>query len=159
MQSAIIVAGGRDSENKELASCEQFNVQLNQWSSIASLNKPRRDAAAAAHSHSVFVFGGYNPDVGLLDEIEEYNTAADKWTVLQARLTVARYQLAAAYLDDSIYMFGGYNDNKLVEASSATECFNVQTKQIKTSSSLLTQSYLSVATSVTLTAEQVCFTV
>ncbi len=80
MQSVIIVAGGLDSDNRNLASCEQFNLQLNQWSSIASLNKARSSAAAAAHSHSVFVFGSYGPDtaVEVLDDIEEYNTATNK---------------------------------------------------------------------------------
>jgi len=156
LQSAIIVAGGRDSQNNDLASCEQFNVQLNQWSSIASLNKPRSNAAAAAHSHSVFVFGGFSNVDGNLDEIEEYNTAANKWTVLQARLSVARESLAAAYLDDSIYIFGGLNENKVEEASSATECYDIKKKECKSTEAVHTQMYLAVATSVVLTRKQVC---
>ncbi len=91
-----------------------------------------------------------------MDEIEQYNTAANKWTVLQARLSVARYYLAAAYLDDSIYIFGGENDNKLEEASSATECFDVNENKFKSSPPLHTQMYDAVATSVVLTTKQVC---
>jgi N-acetylneuraminic acid mutarotase len=90
-----------------------------------------------------------------LDEIEEYNSVANKWTVLQARLSVARQWLAAAYLDDSIYIFGGANDNKVEEASSATECYDMKKKKCKSTEALQTQMYLAVATSVVSTSKQV----
>lgn len=148
MQGSIVVVGGLDSDNKDLKSCEQFNVQLSQWSSIASLNKPRYNAAAAAHSHSVFVFGGFIFNEGYLDEIEQYDTAADKWTVLQARLSVARERIAAACLDDNVYLFGGLNENKLIEASSTTECFSVKNNRIETTDPLHKPTYNAVAVGV-----------
>ena len=155
MQTSIIVAGGLDSENKYLASCEKFNVQLNQWSKIASLNKPRQYAAAAAHSDSVFVFGGFNNVDGYLDEIEQYDTAADKWTVLQARLSIARELIAAACLDDNVYLFGGLNDKKLVEAGSTAECFSVKDKNIKKTEPVHKPAWGSVATSLVWTKNKV----
>jgi hypothetical protein len=130
-------------------------VQLNQWSSIASLNKPRSRAAAAAHSDSVFVFGGISDVDGYLVEIEQYDTAADKWTVLQARLSVARQLIAAACLDDNVYLFGGQNENKLIEAGSTAECFSVKEKKIKTTEPVHKPAYGSVAASLVWTKNKV----
>ena len=158
MQSFIVVAGGKVSDNEHLASCEQFNVELDQWTSIAALNKPRASAAAAANSNLVFVFGGFNNRKRYLDEIEEYNRAANKWTILKARLTVARELIAAACLDDKIYLFGGYNYGNVEEANQATECFQVTMKTLKKCIPLVTPTYGSVATSLVITDQKVRIT-
>jgi len=155
MQTSIIAAGGYKFENKYLASCEKFDVQLNQWSEIASLNKPRYYAAAAAHSDSVFVFGGVNDVVAYLDEIEQYDTAADKWTVLQARLSVARQLIAAACLDDNVYLFGGQSDYRVIEAGSTAESFGVEEKRLNTSTPVHKPAYSSVAASLVVTNSKV----
>lgn len=152
--NCIIVAGGSDDKNC-VADCEKFDVERDEWQKIAALNKARKYAAAAAHADSVFVFGGQSDK--FLDDVEQYNTATNKWTVLSARLKVARSFLAAACLDDCIHVLGGFNLLKLAEASSAVEHFDLRTKQftkVSRESKLHTPSYAMAATSVT--AEHVC---
>ncbi len=128
-------------------------MDVNQWSLIASLNIPRRNAAAAAHVNSVFVFGGCNNKY--LDSVEQYDVLTDSWTVLQAKLTVARSELAAAYLDNCIYLFGGSNEENWDKAGRASECFDLTQLQFTVLQPLQAQLYGMAAASVVVTAEQV----
>lgn len=106
--------------------CEKFDVELEKWSCIAPLKRARQHAAAAAHSNSVFVFGGdSNNRNDYLDDVEQYDIGADTWTILEARLAIARSKLAATYLDGRIYLFGGFN-NSQIDASFCSECFDVK---------------------------------
>ncbi len=115
-------------------------------------------AAAAVHLDSVYVFGGRN-DENILNSVEQYNFIADSWTVLPAKLTVARDQLAAAYLDESIYLFGGLNNNYEKEAGTACECFNLKKLQLTVLQPLQEQLYSMAAASVVVTAKQVIYCV
>lgn len=134
--------------------CEKFDVQLNQWSPIASLNIPRREAAGAAHLNSVFVFGG-NSGRKFLDSVEMYDVLTDKWTLLEAQLSVARDHLAAACVDNCVYLFGGKNPVKINETSKITECFDFTTLQFTQVPSLHIRLHSLAAASVVLTEHQV----
>ena len=76
-------------------------------------------ASAATLNDKVYVFGGSNGQN--LDSIEEYDFAADKWTLLLVRLSKPRWQLAAATVHDRIYVCGGVPSSSVVESFDASE--------------------------------------
>ena len=86
MASSSLVATSGSIES----TCEFFDCALNKWTTVAPLNTAREFASAATHADTVYVFGGRDSSSRYLDDVEQYDYAANKWTVLQARLTVAR---------------------------------------------------------------------
>jgi N-acetylneuraminic acid mutarotase len=116
VQSAVIVAGGFTKDKNVSKSCEKFKLSANKWSSVASLNKPRRYAAAATVDDVVFVFGGRDAR----DDVEQYDAAADTWTLLTYTMPVGRQSLAVACVNSSVYLLGGYNYN--LEQIESTDC-------------------------------------
>ena len=90
--------------------------------------------AAAAHAHTVYVFGGRDKhsvqsDFSCVAEVEQYNWHANKWTVLQAPLALPRFELAAACVNGRIYVLGGRidKDRKVLDV---VECLDTQTGQV-----------------------------
>ena len=122
----MIVAGGDERGD----ACEKLDVNLGQWSTIASLNNPRNGAAGAAHLNSVFVFGG-NHEYKIVNSIEQYDLIANMWTILQVQQPVALHrQMSAACLDSCIYLFKHFFDEYNPEKWNV-ECFDLTTLQFK----------------------------
>ena len=80
----------------------------------------------------VYVFGGDDGD-GNLDSVEQYDRAANKWTVLQARMFVPRVHLSAACANGRIFVFGGYSKNG---CESSVECYDPSKKRFSNVSPL-----------------------
>lgn len=89
-----------------LSSCE-FYAPSAKSTLIASLNTPRAEAAAATDGQHVYVFGGLTTDGKDLDSAEQYDATGDKWTMVQATMSVARRELAAVCSSGRIYLIGG----------------------------------------------------
>ena len=106
-----MASSGADKDNNVLSSCELYDTAVCQWSPIAPLNIARQKHAAATHNYTVYVFGGWGQN-GPRAEIEQYDADANKWTLLNARLGVARYELAAACVHSRIYILGGRIDKR-----------------------------------------------
>ena len=105
------------------STCEFFDCVRNKWTTVAPLNTQRKHARAAAFADTVFIFGGSNsrnPNRHLGD-VEQYDHATNKWTVLGDRLSTARYNFAAACVDGRIYIVGGETKNTFL---SSVECFD-----------------------------------
>lgn len=55
----VFVLGGLNYTHKLLRYCEKYDVESNQWESIAPMVEPRKNAAACAlTSDTIYVFGG-----------------------------------------------------------------------------------------------------
>ena len=119
-QSTILAAGGYDGSNY-LETCELFNGATQKWKYVASLQTERAIASAATLNDKVYVFGGFDERKQDLDSVEEYDCAADKWTLLPVRLSVPRFQLAAATVNGRIYVCGGCPNGRVVESFDASE--------------------------------------
>ena len=93
----------------------------NQIKPAAQLNIPRCYHAAATCADLVYVFGGRdkNSDFTCVAEVEQYNWHADKWTILDTRLSVPRFDLATACVKGNIYLIGG-----TINATTAVNTFN-----------------------------------
>lgn len=91
------------------SSCELY-VASEGSRSIASLCTARSGAAAATYADHVYVFGGKGGGDERhqnLDDGEQYDVMADKWTVIQSRMSDSRSEFAAVCLDELVYLVGG----------------------------------------------------
>ena len=120
MQAGILAIGGYDGSTY-LNTCELFDGATQTWKYISSLATERAWASAATLNDKVYVFGGVDDNVQDLDSVEEYDCAADKWTLLPVRLSVPRWGLAAATVSGRIYVCGGYSEGSAVESFNSSE--------------------------------------
>jgi hypothetical protein len=61
----VFIMGGWDTNNNDLASCEVFDILMEKWDPIASLNQKRRLASAVAiPGGKIYILGGYCDGVG-----------------------------------------------------------------------------------------------
>ncbi len=102
----------------------------NQIKPAAQLNIPRCFHAAATCADLVYVFGGRDKaslksDFTCVAEVEQYNWHADKWTILDTRLSVPRFELATACVKGNIYLIGG-STNATRHVNTFNQ-FNIQT--------------------------------
>ena len=61
-------------------------------------------------SGTVYAFGDRNSDH--VDDVEQYEHATNKWTVLQARMGVARTLTPAACFNGRIFIAGGWKKKR-----------------------------------------------
>lgn len=70
--SSVYVLGGQDGQS-DIATCEKYNITENSWRVIKPMLIPRNGASAICFEKVIFVFGGMNEELGVLDEIEKYS--------------------------------------------------------------------------------------
>jgi hypothetical protein len=66
--------------------------------------------------------------------VEKYDYAANKWTLLEARLTVDRCESAAACVNGCVFIVGGEGANGYL---SSVECFDPVKQRFSSVTSLL----------------------
>lgn len=77
------------------------------WLTRAPLHEARQEVAVAAAGGRVYVFGGIAGNT-VIDSVEEYDPAADRWRFV-APLPEPLHHSAAAVVDDRyVYVIGGY---------------------------------------------------
>jgi hypothetical protein len=103
-----VVAGGIDERKCTLATCEAYDESEQKWLPICALNKKRYYAGAAAHDGTVYVLGGRFRDIAR-DSVEQYDAIADKWTIMEMRMSLGRYNHAVAFVNGRTYVLGGCN--------------------------------------------------
>ncbi|KAJ7372045.1 kelch-like [Desmophyllum pertusum] len=77
----IYIAGGKQSADEPLQSCEVYDIATNVWQSIASLNGPRSDASMVCYPlGALYVLGGVSKE-GLPRAltVECYDPATNTW--------------------------------------------------------------------------------
>ncbi|KAF3542102.1 hypothetical protein F2Q69_00024307 [Brassica cretica] len=76
-----IFAGGIDSQRKILDSAEMYNSELQTWTTLPMMNKPRKMCSGVFMDGKFYVIGGIGgPDSKLLTCGEEYDLDTKKWT-------------------------------------------------------------------------------
>ena len=124
----IVVLGGICEKWKAMDSCEIFSVEIGEWKQLPSMNKKRSSnpgTVVAQHggSHRIFVFGGYD-GFQPLNCCEYYETGANEWTMVEAKMTVHRYFLSASLLNHNTVIICGGND-KNDEPLTSCELFDL----------------------------------
>lgn len=71
-------------------SVEKYDPKTDTWTTVADMNQARFGHGAASHDGKIYVFGGYSEELnfvhGILDSIEVYDPAFDKWTLLDSKM-------------------------------------------------------------------------
>ena len=104
----IVVVGGADEQNYELASSEYYRIALDKWKTIAApLNQKRSGHAVVSAGGYLYALGGFNNVDKHLSSVERLsNLTAASWENIKPMQTPRRW-LAAVNCDGEIYAIGG----------------------------------------------------
>jgi N-acetylneuraminic acid mutarotase len=80
------------------------------WQTLESMPVPRYNLQANMINGNIFVSGGINNDIGVVDNFDLFNPVTKKWSALET-LPFPRYIHASAVIDNKLYLIGGYNLN------------------------------------------------
>lgn len=120
----VYVIGGKAPGLKCLSSVEAYDPARNLWSPVASMQIPRRNAAAVTVGEKIIVVGGYS-GTEVLRSVEVYDPAADKWSE-RPSLCAARSHASAVLYNSQMYVFGGYSGSLFLNTA---ESYNPRTEQ------------------------------
>lgn len=88
----IYTFGGYDNiEKVQVKTCEIYSVDRDKWQrNEASLNIARSQASACQFRDNViFIFGGYNKDLGTLDSIERFDIDKKRIQLVELKMPQA----------------------------------------------------------------------
>ena len=105
--SGMLVIGGFDG-GATTAACEWYDLEMDDWTSVASLPEPRQDATAHSVAEGVFVIGGWDGGATNFDDILRYDAELDEWTAV-ATMGQGRSGHASVVTPEGIFICGGYN--------------------------------------------------
>ncbi|XP_054720538.1 multiple epidermal growth factor-like domains protein 8 [Uloborus diversus] len=67
------------------------------------------------NTENLYLFGGYSPEVGYLDDLFFYNLSSYRWSKISSEPSPSpRHFHAAAVLNDSLYVHGGLSGNEVL---------------------------------------------
>jgi hypothetical protein len=96
-----LVMGGHHAGN-DLASMEQYDLSMGQWSVAAAMKTARDILGACILAGELYVIGGFNTDPGeSLSSVEKYTPSSDTWSAV-AHLPSARCEHAAVAVGSDI---------------------------------------------------------
>lgn len=76
----VYVMGGQNHQDKVLKKCERYNVALNKWEVIPSMEFKRKNPSAVAfNNNDIYIFGGCLMEDSSSDTIECYNIKQGHW--------------------------------------------------------------------------------
>lgn len=108
--NALYVIGGRTGSQPRsglaLADVERYDIDADTWTTVASLPTPRSDMAVVTKGGKIYVFGGWNHNTGVINNVDVYDPVKDTWTALTP-MPQARYVHMAARIGNQAYVFGG----------------------------------------------------
>jgi hypothetical protein len=84
----VYVICGKDSDSQVVDSCEKYDINRNQWSLIAPINKRRYAASAviAKEINKIYLFGGRSDYHNMMmDDIEEYDISKNIWKIIKLK--------------------------------------------------------------------------
>ena len=88
--SHIYTFGGYENVEKcQLKSCEYYSIDKDRWygNDEIQLNEARSQSSACLFEDSViFIFGGYNKELGTLSSIERYDITKKRITLIDLKL-------------------------------------------------------------------------
>jgi N-acetylneuraminic acid mutarotase len=105
----LYVVGGRDRPIYDIATVEEFDPAAGKWSERAPMPTGRSGGHATVLGGRLYVFGGEGNDaspIGLFNEVEAFDPAADSWTRFEPML-LPRHSLVTATVGNRIYLPGG----------------------------------------------------
>jgi N-acetylneuraminic acid mutarotase len=105
-----VVGGIRHCDNtSSLSTVEEYDPAIDVWTTRASMPTARTALSAAVVNGRVYAIGGaqsYTSTATIFSAVEEYDPAADAWTV-KPDMPTARQSLSTSVVNGKIYAIGG----------------------------------------------------
>ncbi|EGZ30596.1 hypothetical protein PHYSODRAFT_477010 [Phytophthora sojae] len=111
---------GRLDSGRHVNDMHSFNLETNSWSLVRTSGEvpyPREGASMIAHNQNCLLFGGYDHDLGYLNDVHVFNFESRVWSSLETKGTPpAGCQNPLVTLhNNSLFVFGGKTDPNLYE--------------------------------------------
>ena len=125
----IYTFGGYENiEKVQLKQCEYYNIQEDKWyiNDKVQLNIARSQSSCCLFEEKIiFIFGGYNKEMGTLSSIERYDTGINKVSLLDIKMTIPLRRFATCKISSSkILLLGGIS--RLSKDSDSVFCFDIE---------------------------------
>lgn len=125
----IYTFGGYENiEKVQLKGCEYYSIAEDKWylNEDVQLNVARSQSSCCLFEDNlIFIFGGYNKELGTLSSIERYDIAESKITLLDIKMTIPLRRFASCKISASkILLLGGIT--RLSKDSDAVFCFDIE---------------------------------
>jgi hypothetical protein len=102
----VFVFGGSGDDDGKVSSMEQYDFELNEWSTTAAMDTARSDFGACTFAGEAYVIGGLDGDGNVLASVEKYSPSSDTWSAV-VPLPEARTLCAAVCVGSAIFVLGG----------------------------------------------------
>ena len=126
----IYTFGGYENVEKvQLKCCEYYSIQEDKWyiNDGVEMNVARSQSSCCLFDEGIiFIFGGYNKEMGTLNSIERYDINLKKITLLEEiKMTIPLRRFATCKISSSkILLLGGIS--RLSKDSDAVFCFDIE---------------------------------
>jgi len=131
LTSKIYTFGGYDiTEKLQLKTCEIYDADNDNWIvNPTNLNKARSQAAVCVMDrNTMYIFGGYNKEVGTLGSIEKYNIKNQSIELLKVCLPNPLRRFGAIKISPmKILLLGGMQ--KMNKENNTVYCFDLENEQ------------------------------
>ncbi|XP_045140273.1 kelch-like protein 8 [Echinops telfairi] len=104
----IYAIGGLD-DNTCFNDVERYDIESDQWGTVAPMNTPRGGVGSVALVNHVYAVGG-NDGVASLSSVEKYDPHLDKWIEVK-EMGQRRAGNGVSELHGCLYVVGGFDDN------------------------------------------------
>ena len=116
LNGLIYAIGGHDGRSRRrLNIVESYDPSKDQWRYVPFMYKNRCSASATVTDNKILVVGGTGDFFQPLRDCELYDPTTNAWSLVQAKLCVARSNAAIARARRTIFVFGGTYSNGIVE--------------------------------------------
>lgn len=132
----IYILGGEDGDSlKKSADLLVYDCTRDSWSKKASMNVARTFHCAVALNNKIYAIGGRESNQEINSKpknscavytIEEYDIAADKWTI-KTVLPFKHFTVGAVTVNNKIYILSDTINNAMVDESSILEEYDPST--------------------------------
>lgn len=111
---AIYAIGGRTSNGPngggKVDIVECYDILTDEWTTVAPLPERRSDMAAEVVGGKIYIFGGFDQDRNVLNDVCMYDPTTDEWTTGLSPMPTARGAMyAVATHGGTVYVIGGWD--------------------------------------------------
>ncbi|XP_055379118.1 kelch-like protein 26 [Condylostylus longicornis] len=129
----LYISGGLD-RHRILSSFWRYNTFYEKWEELPPMLVPRTDHNMLAINNKLYVCGGWYEDLisetrRLVRTIDSYDPVQRTW-IVETEVPTPKYHAGIVAVNNVIYIVGGlHSDTVFDRASSAIQCFNIETKE------------------------------
>ncbi|KAF7270357.1 kelch-like protein 26 [Rhynchophorus ferrugineus] len=127
----LYISGGIDRDHMCISNVYCYDTVMENWSSCASLLKPRADHVMLGIGKYLYVCGGWTLEENgrtLVDTIELYDPDANSWTEI-TKVPTPRYHAGIVCVENKIYFIGGFHSDTMFDKDTAAiEYYDIDAK-------------------------------